>query len=71
MGEVRLTKAPEQETLLWQIATHAGKPDATGLMKDVALRLIEKDHRFRSFLHEGVAAADRGDFVEENEMNDV
>jgi predicted transcriptional regulator len=33
------------------------------------LRLLEQDARFRAAVREGVAQADRGDFIEEEEMD--
>ena len=60
--EVHFT--PEQEVQLAQIATKAGT-DAERLVKDVALRLLEQDARFRAAVREGIAQADRGEFVEE------
>ena len=59
---------PEQETQLAQIATKAGT-DAERLVKDAALRLLEEDARFRAVVREGVAQADRGEFIEEQEMD--
>jgi predicted transcriptional regulator len=64
--EVHFT--PEQEAQLAQIATKKGT-DAARLVKDAALRLLEEDARFRAAVREGIAEADRGEFVEEEEMN--
>ena len=33
------------------------------------MRLLEQDARFRAAVREGVAQADRGDFIEEEEMD--
>ena len=63
--EVQFT--PEQETRLSQIANHHGT-DATQLVKDAALRLLEENDHFRAAVREGVAAADRGEFVEHEEV---
>ncbi|HKW97769.1 MAG TPA: hypothetical protein VJN43_08530 [Bryobacteraceae bacterium] len=63
--EVHFT--PDQEAQLAQIAATAGT-DAERLVKDAALRLLE-DARFRAAVSEGIAQADRGEFVEEEEMN--
>jgi predicted transcriptional regulator len=38
------------------------------LVKDAALRLLEQDARFRAAVREGIAQADRGEFIEEEEM---
>ena len=59
---------PEQEVQLAQIATTAGT-DAERLVKDAALRLLEEDARFRAAVREGIAQADRGEFIEEAEMD--
>jgi predicted transcriptional regulator len=64
--EVHFTPAHEAE--LAQIATRAGT-DAERLVKDAALRLLQEDARFRSAVREGIAQADRGEFIEEEEMN--
>ena len=63
--EVHFT--PEQEAQLSQIASHAGT-DTERLVKDAALRLLEQDARFRAAVREGIAQADRGEFIEEEEM---
>jgi predicted transcriptional regulator len=68
--EVHFT--PEQEARLAEIATSAGI-DAETLVKDAALRLVqrqqEEDARFRAAVHEGISQADRGEFIEEEEMD--
>ena len=63
--EVRFT--PEQEAMLSQVASHAGT-DAERLVKDAALRLLEQDARFRAKVREGIQQADRGQLIEEDEM---
>jgi predicted transcriptional regulator len=60
---------PEQEAQLAQIATKAGI-DAERLVKEAALRLLQEDARFRAAVQEGIAQADRGEFIEEKEMED-
>src|SRR2546430_334265 len=64
--EVHFT--PEQEAQLSQIASHAGT-DTERLVKDAVLRLLEQDARFRAAVREGIAQADRGEFIEEEEMD--
>ena len=59
---------PEQEAQLAEVATRAGT-DAEGLVKDAALRLLEEDARFRAAVHEGIAQADRGEFIDDAEMD--
>jgi predicted transcriptional regulator len=58
----------EQEAHLVQIASHACT-DPEGLVKDAALRLLEDDARFRAGVRRGIEEANRGDFVDEDEMN--
>ncbi len=53
---------------LAQIATKEGT-DPERLVKDAALRLLEEDARFRAAVREGIAQADRSEFIEEEEMN--
>jgi len=60
---------PEQEALLAQIAANAGT-GAERLVKGAALRLLQDDPRFRAAVREGVAQADRGELIiEEEEMD--
>lgn len=59
---------PEQEAQLAQIATTAGT-DPEHLVKDAALRLLQEDARFRAAVREGIAQADHGEFIEEEEMD--
>jgi len=65
--ELHFTK--EQESRLTQIAHRDGKADAGELLKDAALRLLDEDARFRTAVLEGKAYADRGEFIEEEEMD--
>ncbi len=64
--EVRFT--PEEELRLAKIATQEGL-DPAELVKDAALRLLEEDARFRAGVRKGLAQADRGEFIEEEEMD--
>jgi len=59
---------PEQEERLAEIAANAGT-DAERLVKEAALRLLEVDERFRSAVREGIVQADRGEFIDEQEMD--
>ncbi len=63
--EVHFT--PEQESQLSEIASQAGT-DAEDLVKKAALRLLERDARFRASVRQGIEQADRGEFVDETEM---
>ena len=65
--EVRITQ--EQEAQLAQIAHRHGKADAGELLKEAALRLLEEETRFRAAVLEGKTCADRGEFIEEDEMD--
>jgi predicted transcriptional regulator len=65
--EVHFTQ--EQEAQLAQIARRDGKADAGELLKAEALRLLEEEARFRAAVMEGKAYADRGEFIEEEEMD--
>jgi predicted transcriptional regulator len=58
---------PEQEAQLAQIASKEGT-DAERLVKEAALRLLEDDARFRSAVREGIAQAERGELIEEQDM---
>ena len=63
--EVHFT--PEQEAQLSQITNHAGTGGrAAG---EGALRLLEQDARSRAAVQKGIAQADRGEFIEEQEMD--
>ncbi len=59
----------QQEAQLAQIALRGGKTDAGELLKDAALRLLDQEAHFRSAVAEGKAYADRGEFIEEEEMD--
>ena len=63
--EVHFT--PEQEAQLSEIAMQAGT-DAEQLVKKAALRLLERDARFRNAVRKGLEQADRGEFVDDAEM---
>jgi predicted transcriptional regulator len=65
--EVHFT--PEQEAQLSQIASKDGI-DAERLVKEAALRLIAEDARFRAAVQQGIAEADRGEFIEEEQMDE-
>jgi predicted transcriptional regulator len=63
--EVHFT--PEQKAQLSQIANRA----STGCRAagEGAVRLLEQDARFRAAVQKGIAQADRGEFIEEQEMD--
>jgi predicted transcriptional regulator len=64
--EVHFT--PEQEAQLSQIASYAGT-DTERLVKDAVVRLLEQDARFRAAVQKGIAQADGGELIEEEEMD--
>ena len=64
--EVQFT--PEQEAQLSHIATKAGT-DPARLVKYAALRLLDEDAHFRAAVRAGIEQADRGEFIEEAEMD--
>jgi predicted transcriptional regulator len=64
--EVRFT--PEQEKKLAQIAASIGT-DPEEMVKDAAMRLLDEDARFRAAVIDGKAYADRGEYIEEEEMD--
>jgi predicted transcriptional regulator len=63
--EVHFT--PEQEALLSKIASYAGT-DVERLVKEAVLRLVEEDARFRAGVERGIAASERGEFVDHREV---
>jgi predicted transcriptional regulator len=64
--EVHFT--PEQEAQLAQIATRSGT-DAERLVTNVVVRFLDEETRFLAAVDKGLAAAERGEFVEEEEMD--
>jgi predicted transcriptional regulator len=63
--EVQFT--PEQEAQISQIASYNGTP-AEQLVKQAALRLVEEDAAFRAGVRRGIEQADRGEFIEHDEV---
>jgi len=58
----------EQQAQIAQLASKAGT-DPERLLIDAALRLIEDEARFRTAVRAGIAQADRGECIEEEEMD--
>ena len=58
----------EQEERLQKIASREGLP-AEELVKDAALRLLEDDASFRASVRKGIEQANRGEWIEEEEMD--
>jgi predicted transcriptional regulator len=67
MKAMEVHYTPEQEAQLAQIATASGT-DPERLVKDAALRLLQED-AFRAAVREGIAQADCGEFIEEEEAD--
>ena len=64
--EVHFT--PEQQALLVQIASKTGTVPERLVTKVVA-RYLGEEARFLAAVEKGIAAAERGDFIEEEEMD--
>ena len=64
--EVHFT--PEQEARLAQMASQSGT-NPERLVKDVLVRYLDDEARFLAAVEKGIAAAQRGEFVEEDEMD--
>lgn len=64
--EVRLTR--EQEARLARMADQAGT-DPERLATDVVVRYLDEKARFLEAVEKGIAAAARGEFIEEEEMD--
>jgi predicted transcriptional regulator len=60
--------SPEQQAKLTQIATKAGTAPER-LVANVVARYLEEEARFLAAVEKGIAAAERGDFTEEEEMD--
>jgi predicted transcriptional regulator len=66
-GTMEVHFTPEQEAQLFRIASYEGT-DAERLVKDAALRLVEEKNRFRAAVREGIAQADRGELIDDDEV---
>lgn len=64
--ELHLT--PEQQARLSQIATKIGTPPDR-LVTNVVARYLDEEARFLAAVEKGLAAAERGEFIEEKEMD--
>ena len=63
--EVHFT--PEQEAQLSQIANHKGTAPEQ-LVKEAVNRMLENQARFIAGVQKGIAAADRGELIEHDEV---
>jgi len=59
--------SPDVETRLQQVASANGK-DAEQLVKDTVARMLENQARFVVGVKRGIEQADRGEFVEHNDV---
>ena len=64
--EVQFT--PEQQAQLAQIASRSGTAPER-LVTNVVARYLDGEARFLEAVEKGLAAADRGEFIEEEEMD--
>jgi len=64
--EVHFT--PEQEAKIAEIANSKGT-DPENLVKDLLSRCLDEEEQFLTAIERGLAAAERGEFVEESEMD--
>ncbi len=64
--EVQFT--PEQQAQLAQIANRAGTAPER-LVTNVVARYLDEETRFLAAVEKGLTAADRGEFIEEEEMD--
>jgi predicted transcriptional regulator len=64
--EVHFT--PEQQAQLAQIATKSGTVPER-LVTKVVTRYLDEEARFLAAVEKGIAAAERGEFIEEEEMD--
>jgi predicted transcriptional regulator len=60
--------SPEQQARLIEIATEAGT-DPGLLVAKVVARYIDEETRFLAAVENSIAAAERGEFIEEEEMD--
>ncbi len=64
--EVHFT--PEQEAALARVAIKAGT-NPEQVVADVVIRFLDEKARFLAAIEKGIAAAARGEFIEEEEMD--
>jgi predicted transcriptional regulator len=65
---MELHLSPEQQAQLAQIATKAGT-DPKRLVENVIARYLDEEARFLAAVEKGIAAAERGELIEEEEMD--
>jgi predicted transcriptional regulator len=67
-GSMEVHFTPEQEAQLAQIATRSGT-GAEQLVTNVVARYLDEQARFIAAVQKGLEAAERGEFIEEEEMD--
>lgn len=65
---MKLEFTPDQAAQLARMAAQAGT-DPECLAKDVLVRYLDDEARFLAAVEKGIAAAERGEFIEEEEMD--
>lgn len=60
--------SPEQEARLAQIAVQSGT-DAERVVTGMVARYLDEEEKFLDAVEKGLAAAKRGEFIEEEEMD--
>jgi predicted transcriptional regulator len=68
LGAMEVHFTPEQEAQLTQMAAKAGT-NPERLVKDVLVRYLDDEAQFLAAVEKGIAAAERGEFIEEAEMD--
>lgn len=68
LEEVEVHFTPEQQARLAKIATQAGTVPER-LVTNVVARYLDEESRFLAAVEKGIAAAERGEFLEEEEMD--
>jgi predicted transcriptional regulator len=66
--EMEIQFTPEQEAQLVQVAAKAGTAPER-VVANVVERYLGEEARFLTAVEKGIAAADRGEFIEEDEMD--
>lgn len=68
LKEWKCTSRPEQQAQLAQIATKAGTVPER-LVTNMVARYLDEEAPFLAAVEKGIAAAERGEFLEEEEMD--
>jgi predicted transcriptional regulator len=68
LAVVELALPPEKEARLNELATRTGR-DAGKIIEEALDRLLEDDAEFRAAVQQGFEEIDRGQFIDEEEMD--